>query len=84
MTIEKPQKGDHVKVTYEDGDDEGTVVGEVTSRCGVEGDFGIRVESAELAEPVFARTYAPNVYAFDGERRDVFGELLGIEVVESE
>lgn len=82
MTIEKPQRGDMVRVEYDDDGETGEVVGEVTSKCGVEGDFGIRVESAELAEPVFARTYAPNVYSFDGNRRNVFGELQAIEVVE--
>jgi hypothetical protein len=84
MTIEQPNEGDNVEVTYEADDGEGTVVGEVISRCGVEGDFGIRVESTELAEPVFARTYSPEVYAFDGERRDVLGDLVAIEVVGDE
>lgn len=84
MTIEQPSRGDSVRVTYTNGDDEGSVVGEVTSRCGVEGDFGIRVESAEMALPVFARTYAPNVYTFDGEQRNELGELESIEVVDNE
>lgn len=84
MTIEQPSRGDHVRVTYTDGDEEGDVVGEVTSRCGVEGDFGIRVESAEMALPVYARTYAPNVYTFDGTNRNVLGELESIEVVPNE
>lgn len=84
MTIEQPGRGDSVRVTYTDDDEEGSVIGEVTSRCGVEGDFGIRVESAEMALPVYARTYAPNVYTFDGTNRDVLGELESIEVVEDE
>ena len=82
MTMDKPARGDMVRVGYEDGDGGESIFGEVTFRIGVEGDFGIRVDAAEVAEPVFARTYARNVYSFDGKARSEFGELQSIEVVE--
>jgi len=82
MTTEKPKRGDMVRVAYEDGDEKDDVFGEVTFRIGVEGDFGICVDPVEVAGPVFARTYASNVYSFNGDTRTNFGELQSIEIIE--
>jgi hypothetical protein len=77
MTFEDPSKGDTVEVTH----DNGMVVGEVEFRIGVEGDFGISIDAGPT-ELIYARTYAPEVYTYDGQTRDVLGEVESIKVVE--
>jgi len=77
MTFEDPSQGDTVEVTH----DNGMVVGEVEFRIGVEGDFGISID-ASGDDLIYARTYAPGVYTYDGQTRDVLGEVESIKVVE--
>lgn len=77
MTLEDPSKGDTVEIVH----DNGRIVGQVTFRIGVEGDFGISVEAAG-DEEIYARTYAPEVYTYDGRDRCVLGEIESIRVVD--
>jgi len=84
MSIERPREGDVVSVRYSDDDTTGEIVGDVEYVGSFDGDFGVRVDTAEKALPVFARTYAPNVYTFDGASRTILGELEAIEVIEDE
>ena len=77
MKFEDPSKGDTVEITHENG----SIVGQVTFRIGVEGDFGISVDSAG-PDTIYARTYAPEVYTYDGRNRNVLGEVESIKVVE--
>lgn len=76
MTLKDPSEGDTVEVTHTNG----RVVGEVEFRIGVEGDFGISID-ATRNELIYARTYAPEVYTYDGHTRDVLGEVESIKVV---
>lgn len=77
MKFEDASKGDTVEITH----DNGSIVGQVTFRIGVEGDFGISVNSAG-PDTIYARTYAPEVYTYDGRTRNVIGEVESICVVE--
>lgn len=77
MTFEDPSQGDTVEVTH----DNGMFVGKVEFRIGVEGDFGISIDAVR-DELIYARTYAPEVYTYDGQTRDVLGEVESIKVVE--